>query len=133
GTLVKNTKPDSAQDTRASVAAKNRAGYVFWNEQQDTAPGQSQARILYRQVTPTPGDVQVLAPGGVAAEVGAVRQAPRAAAVPIGNALRWFVFWNGSQQQKGNLLFSQSADPEKTGSWTAEAVVPTSPSLATVS
>ncbi len=132
GVVVKNTKPAFAQDPRPGVAANARAGYVFWHEEQQFAPGQTRSRLLYRRVTPSLGEVQVLAPGGAAAEPGAVRQAPRAAAVAVADGLRWFVFWNGSDQAKGNVLFSQSPDPEDPTKWSTEAVVPTSPSLATV-
>jgi hypothetical protein len=130
--LVKNTTPSFVQ-----APGNKGLGYVFWQENQTDSSGNNQARILYRQVSPSLGsNVQILAPGGVTSEAGAVRQAPRAAVVPAGNNggnLQWFVFWNGSEQQKGNLIFSQSADPTNPASWTAETAVPTSPSLATVS
>jgi hypothetical protein len=132
GVTVKNTKPDFAQDARPNVAANARAGYVFWHEEQAKGPGDTQARILYRRVTPSVGETQVLAPGGSPFQEGNVRQSPRAAAVPLPDGVRWFVFWNGSQQQKNNVFFSQSTDPETPSTWTPETLVPTSPSLATV-
>ena len=83
-------------------------------------------------MTPQVGETKVLAPGGSPFQEGNVRQSPRAAAVPVDNALRWFVFWNGSQQQKNNVFFSQLTNPDDPTTWTPETLVPTSPSLATV-
>jgi hypothetical protein len=131
--LIKNTKPSFAQDTRSGVSNNQRAGYVFWHEEEADAPGQTRARLLYRRVTPNTGETQVLAPGGAASAAGNVRQSPRAAAVPTDDGLHWFVFWSGSELQKNNLFFSQSLNPEDPKTWTGEAIVPTSPSLATVS
>ena len=132
GVVVKNTKPFFAQDQRLDTAAAARAGYVFWHEEQARGPGETQARIMYRRVTPQVGETKVLAPGGSPFQEGNVRQSPRAAAVPVDNALRWFVFWNGSQQQKNNVFFSQLTNPDDPTTWTPETLVPTSPSLATV-
>jgi hypothetical protein len=126
----KNTKPGFAQDGEGR-------GFVFWSQQVSPAPGKTENRLLYRQVTPNTGDPQLFAPGGNLSPL-SPRSGPAPVIVPtkpegsdaVTNA--WYLLWHGGSAQKSNLYFSRSADPGTPSSWTAEAVLPTSPSLATV-
>jgi hypothetical protein len=127
----RNTKPGFAQDSSGR-------GLVFWTEQASPQPGVTESRLMLRQVTPNTGEPQALAFGGSANTLGA-RSAPAPVVVPASagsgepGAGSWFLFWHGGSAQKQNLFFSRSPQPENPSSWTAEALVPTSPSLASVS
>jgi hypothetical protein len=93
---------------------------------------------MARQVTPSTGEPQPLALGGTANSLGS-RSAPSPVVVtePGGNGTpateSWMLFWQSGSAQKQNLYFSRSPQPENPSSWTAEALLPTSASLASVS
>lgn len=140
----KSTKPGYAQDT-------DGRGFVFWSEQASVAPGRTETRLMYRQVTPSTGDPQPLAPGG-GLDTLTPRSGPAPVVVPTtggagtggtngvsGLAAQnnstnvWYLFWHGGSAQKQSLFFSRSLTPEENRSWSAESLLPTSASLASVS
>lgn len=127
--VPKSTKPGYAQDPGGR-------GLVFWSEsgaEPASAGASSSSRLWLRQVTPSTGEpipLPFVGPGLTAPAPVVVREAS-------GNGTTaqttWFLLWHGGSAQKQNLFYSRAVQPESAGGWAPASLLPTSPSLASVS
>lgn len=133
-------KPCIVQDVRTPFRS-----FVAWTTRRSVSNQGSgtaaveQSVINYQRLTPTPGPLQQILPGGQLPDLNVIRSGVRflpiaVNAPPIGPTPDpWFAFYSTGQGTRRTLAFTTNGDPSLADNqWAPERVLPTSRSLSTV-